>query len=429
MAYESRDEYFSTFKNTKIQNVRSDNSTAETYFKLICNGAYMHIIICQADLRQITASEFPDLIGIDYLYLFDYDDGRDDYSDGRDSFLLQWILRPQCGHLFRQLTLPKPAIFYRNFQQYLNIPKFDIQLAHENGELKAILLCNSNPDAFNADHTVQATALPPGLNVPRIKAKSVKTVSRYNQSHPRHTRDVCANKVYVNREAYTLKTTYPTGQFLGDIKRLYSILMTEIPDTIRIARMVALVETDFERIAGVLLTYVPKKHTLWRAEDTDTDSNSNSTSVWRIRDTDEIASLEDRKKWFSQVISAVRHLHSAGVFWGNINPNNIIIDIHGDAWVVDFAAPVSHTEFVSWANRRNFSVVHQDGFRNFWEDYGHRVAQDYWENRGTFAADREGLRHLWEYLEIGEAWSLEIEVAYGFLPLTVDQLNSDRSSR
>ena len=45
---------------------------------------------------------------------------------------------------------------------------------------------------------------------------------------------------------------------------------------------------------------------------------------------------EVREKWMAQVEETVQQLHSNGIFWGDVKPNNVLIDEDGNAWVIDF---------------------------------------------------------------------------------------------
>jgi tRNA A-37 threonylcarbamoyl transferase component Bud32 len=43
-----------------------------------------------------------------------------------------------------------------------------------------------------------------------------------------------------------------------------------------------------------------------------------------------------RSKWKEQVVSTVELLHKAGVIWGDVKADIVLIDDWDDAWVVDF---------------------------------------------------------------------------------------------
>lgn len=45
---------------------------------------------------------------------------------------------------------------------------------------------------------------------------------------------------------------------------------------------------------------------------------------------------EVREKWAHQIKETVNHLHAIGIVWGDAKPGNIVIDLHGDAWLIDF---------------------------------------------------------------------------------------------
>ena len=48
------------------------------------------------------------------------------------------------------------------------------------------------------------------------------------------------------------------------------------------------------------------------------------------------ASIIDKQKWISQVEDTVQRLHAHGIVWGDVKPDNVIINPDGNAVVVDF---------------------------------------------------------------------------------------------
>lgn len=43
-----------------------------------------------------------------------------------------------------------------------------------------------------------------------------------------------------------------------------------------------------------------------------------------------------RERWAGQVRTTVEELHKAGAVWGDVKPENVLIDKEGNAWVIDF---------------------------------------------------------------------------------------------
>ncbi|KAJ6784636.1 hypothetical protein PWT90_04492 [Aphanocladium album] len=48
------------------------------------------------------------------------------------------------------------------------------------------------------------------------------------------------------------------------------------------------------------------------------------------------ASLDSRRKWFAQMESTMMQLHAADIIWGDVKPDNVMINDEGDAVLVDF---------------------------------------------------------------------------------------------
>lgn len=55
----------------------------------------------------------------------------------------------------------------------------------------------------------------------------------------------------------------------------------------------------------------------------------------------EKASLEERKKWFDQIETTLSRLHDVGIVWGDVKPDNVMVDKEGNAVVVDFGGGYS----------------------------------------------------------------------------------------
>ncbi|KAF4944998.1 hypothetical protein FGADI_12257 [Fusarium gaditjirri] len=43
-----------------------------------------------------------------------------------------------------------------------------------------------------------------------------------------------------------------------------------------------------------------------------------------------------RERWAAQIRESVSQLHDAGIVWGDVKPDNVLIDVNEDAWLIDF---------------------------------------------------------------------------------------------
>ena len=43
-----------------------------------------------------------------------------------------------------------------------------------------------------------------------------------------------------------------------------------------------------------------------------------------------------KNRWAQQIRDTVTALHRAGITWGDAKPDNVLVDVHGDAWIIDF---------------------------------------------------------------------------------------------
>jgi serine/threonine protein kinase len=120
-------------------------------------------------------------------------------------------------------------------------------------------------------------------------------------------------------------------------------------DRLRIPRLLGLV-TARNQIVGILEEYV------------------DGENLYELNMAD--ISTGQRRNWKMQIEKTVRRLHEKGLVWGDVKPDNIIIDRAAQAWLIDFGG--------SWT----------DG----WVDE---------EAKETVEGDMQGLQRVVEFLGLG----------------------------
>ncbi|KAM5342054.1 hypothetical protein ACJ41O_015085 [Fusarium nematophilum] len=63
-----------------------------------------------------------------------------------------------------------------------------------------------------------------------------------------------------------------------------------------------------------------------------------------------------RRKWKKQIRWTVELLHIAGIIWGNVKADNVLIDDRDDAWVIDFSG--GYTE--GWVDKEHAGTLEGD---------------------------------------------------------------------
>jgi hypothetical protein len=134
---------------------------------------------------------------------------------------------------------------------------------------------------------------------------------------PRHT----PHKVFLNDWTVAFLKLVHRGdkQSLQNELRTYGkIDRAQLDNKIRISRLHGLVRNNDGVTFGLLLTYIDcKRVTLSCAVKSRTEDSR-------------------RERWAAQIQEAVGQLHDAGIVWGDAKPDNILIDVNEDAWLIDF---------------------------------------------------------------------------------------------
>ncbi|KAL2202575.1 hypothetical protein CC79DRAFT_1372743 [Sarocladium strictum] len=114
------------------------------------------------------------------------------------------------------------------------------------------------------------------------------------------------------------------GFLLNELDAYGKIRDAPLSSTLRISRLLALVRDEDSRLFGLLLSYI--------------DCQRKTLSCAAKSGTDPLV----RRKWAEQIASAVAELHQNSIIWGDVKPDNTLIDQNNDAWLIDFGG--SYTE-------------------------------------------------------------------------------------
>ena len=105
---------------------------------------------------------------------------------------------------------------------------------------------------------------------------------------------------------------------LQEIETYRKIHHAHLDKSLRISRLLGLVQYGHDQVFGLLLTYIHcESKTLFCAVKPETPKHLG-------------------QQWATQVHDIVAKLHDAGIIWGDAKPENILIDQNNDAWIIDF---------------------------------------------------------------------------------------------
>lgn len=143
------------------------------------------------------------------------------------------------------------------------------------------------------------------------------------------------------------------GEVMGrsEIEKYEQIERANFEAKVRTSRLFGIVQDNNTQLVGLLLHPIEEKSTLADVLDSATPATK-------------------RELWAKQIEDTLAALHGAGIVWGDVKPGNIIIDVHGDAWIIDFGG--GHTQ--GWVDE---------------------------DKAGTKEGDLQGLRRVLEFISSG----------------------------
>lgn len=155
------------------------------------------------------------------------------------------------------------------------------------------------------------------------------------------------------------KPCYSTVQTTNELQAYKKIVAANMDPQLYICRLYGVVMDDAGFVVGLLLTYI------------DHGSRTLSTTV----DPDH-PPASTRQRWISQLDAALTELHKAGVVWGDVKAENVLVDQEDNVWITDFGggytqgwvesqvAGTVEGDLAGMAKLREF--IFQDGTQDRW---------------------------------------------------------------
>lgn len=242
---------------------------------------------------------------------------RDNFDEEVDSFE-DWAVAP-CLEFFERLAPAPQKSQIFTIEDYYRAPTYLLRLKNSNGNLtikgSERLLHSTIQPRSRLPLIDSRLAIPALERLPRIPASELELV----QDKRPTDFEFCAIPKFVRNRNFdpilAFKENVDDESFFREIHVYLSAQESSHCQSLRLPKLYGLVSLD-NSVLGFVTEYIEHDGTLQYHAMT--------------------ASLNEREKWFHQVNEFLRHLHQTGSVWGDVKPDNVLIDSNGDARVIDF---------------------------------------------------------------------------------------------
>lgn len=295
-------------------------------------GKLLHIKISSSNFRNS-----PSMVKDFYKYLDVARSGLDTQDIDLMYDLFDWATKPFLPLFANQASGPRNIVQVPVTLQYFLYPETF------NCEFKAI------DDIFIPGH-IERQDIQEAQELSRLGEDFVHLMTKLQSVYPSQVQicsenpddepdlpDVQPYRVCVDGQILFFKSADQSSlrNMMDAIKKYLQI--ADLGPNIRTSRLYGIIADDNNPLIGLLLHYLDIEDTLEFAIEPSTP-----------------AAL--KHQWSSQITDTLTRLHRAGVVWGDAKPDNILIDKHSNAWIVDFEG--GYTE--SWVDRDKAGTVEGD---------------------------------------------------------------------
>ncbi|KAL9115639.1 MAG: hypothetical protein Q9227_000007 [Pyrenula ochraceoflavens] len=280
------------------------------YFAIRCNGKLFYIEVLAEDLGDWSRKQ-------EFLQLLQ--DVSENFDVDAEESLYDLISEP-CISLFRTYSSKAEVLKPFTLQEYYAPEVLFFKLVNDNSTIRAVRCPEDQQKIANFTPQIALKDIPSNSNILSLDASKITIISSDVPDA-----DVASDKpsivsVDITSSRYYFKAVQDHSSFLRELAILLRLQETRLHKKYRLPTIHSLVHysNDYNRILGVLLNRI----------------DSDCTLADHIRDNKPSRSLNE--KWNSQIRDTVRALHRHGVIWGDVKPENILIDQEHNAWLIDF---------------------------------------------------------------------------------------------
>lgn len=238
--------------------------------------------------------------------------------------LVSFTVGPFLTHeIFKTFAPTSSTPCLNTLQDVLNPPLLSFSLHVVDGNLVPISQSPMQEHKTRNPPWVDVWESKHWLEYPRVRAEEVVLAQNFQPSP-----DV--NLVVFNNRICWFKPVMPWVSnlpYIREIDMLFKLSQERLgPELLRFPQLEAIVldDRDTGLITGLILSAIhPNRGTL-----VDRLSGPEGQTL--------LPPIALRERWYNNIANMIHILHEKGFIWGDVSPNNVIIDENEDVWIVDF---------------------------------------------------------------------------------------------
>jgi len=280
----------------------------EASFAIRSDGKLFHVYVRAEDLANWPRNtEFLRLVEI---ALEDYDAEEALYD----------LISDACIIMLRAHQSPSIDSHQFSLQQFYVPVTLYFKLVEDTGNLTHLRWFKDRPDPLGLTPQIDLARIPESSEIPSVDASTTRILPRYGSKVDDILLDTPGTVLVAGHTRYYFKAVQDHTSFLREFKILRQIKQSRLHQKYRLPSIYGLVHYFNEpaKILGILMEHIDNQGTLVNY----IDSGRVTRSV--------------KQKWEKRILNTVLILHRHGIVWGDVKPDNVLIDSKDNTWLIDF---------------------------------------------------------------------------------------------
>ncbi|KAI9792407.1 MAG: hypothetical protein M1816_002291 [Peltula sp. TS41687] len=288
----------------------------KTALVVMSNGRRFYIAVSLEDLRQGDKESDTGVFSRQYLRLVN-NYTRPEPGINRHN-LLSWVLAPCLPHFARAGSLSRVPNAHTLYDHFV-IPTVVLRVKESGGRLVAWDSLDVPVVKSSLTLSVPSHRLSPATNLRcYLPSQLVILPSPPGPVTPSLRNFPRCVRPHGTTSTFFLSLVDAPAFFVRELDVLIRIERSGLEGSLRVPRIRGLVRSNRgSSIIGSLTEYI---------------AHDAGTFQHRAKSVD----VALRGRWMRDIRYALNQLHKIGVVWGDVRPDNILVDLAGNAWVVDF---------------------------------------------------------------------------------------------